>query len=50
MTIDFHWLYGMAVGLVIAERDYADAVGLEWGFSLMLGPFCLVFEKEVEEE
>lgn len=42
---DFSFMYGMAFGILFAEKDEAEEFEIDWGVAILLGPFSITLEK-----
>jgi hypothetical protein len=45
VVVNFDFLLGMALGLIIMDSDDAAEYECEWGFSLFLGPMVFTVVK-----
>lgn len=48
MQLSFNVNYGLALGILIAEKDEAED-NLVWGVAILLGPITLIIEKFKED-
>ena len=45
MTISFDFLYGAAIGFVLADNLSCQEERIDWGVMVFLGPLVIYFEK-----
>ena len=46
ITIEWDWLYGMALGMMIADNNSCEEDKIDWGVVFFLGIVAIVISKE----